>query len=168
MNNLKPHQYLVSIGIAYSVDKTDPNIFPEEALCLASEILYKDSKACSLVYTLLKNNFDLFDDQILNEQILVMKDKLAIAMLGGLLYKSNKDYFEVSIKSCKQKSKEADLTKIKKSLHILADHGQMRYDFVFLKEFKIKINEVLEVDEKKTFPRKSLILRNNHFALRLR
>lgn len=160
-------KYLVAIGVPYSVSgKIDTNILPEKALCLASPIFYSDAKACSLVYTLLKNNFDLFDDALLSQQISYMKDKLSIAMLGGILYKASKNYFTQSINKCLTLSKGASTNSIKKSMRLLADHGRLQYDDVLQRLFGIKINEISAVDPKKTILRPAIFSKNHHFALR--
>jgi predicted XRE-type DNA-binding protein len=167
MDSAKYTRYLSAIGVPYSsTEEIDSNILPEFALCLASPLLYSDAKACSLTFTLLKNNFDLFDDHKLSEQISDINDKLAIAMLGGILDKANKNYFSVSIRNCIKLSRGADITSIKKSMHILADHGRLPYDESLQSLFGIKINEIAEADRKKTIPRSALLKRNIHFGLR--
>lgn len=160
-------RYLTAIGIPYSVaGKIDTKILPEKALCLASPIFYTDAKACSLVYTLLKNNFDLFDDGQLSQQITYMKDKLAMAILGGILYKANKEYFLLSINKCIKLSKGAKTNLIKKSMRLLADHGKLQYDDILQQIFGIKINAITEVDPKKTIPRSAILSRSHYFSLR--
>lgn len=168
MSNENYTKYLFAIGVPYSVKgEIDPNILPEKAVCLAAPLFYLDAKACSLVFTLLKNNFDLFNDLELSHQISNMTDKLAIAFLGGILDKANKDYFLLSIRNCIKLSHGADSGLIKKTMHLLADHDRLPYDESLQSLFGIKINEITEVDRKKTTPRSALLLRNTHFASRV-
>jgi len=167
MSSAKYTKYLSSIGIPYSSTKEiDSNILPELALCLASPLFYSDAKACSLAFTLLKNNFDLFDDVKLSEQICNVNDKLALAILGGILDKAHRIHFSGSIRNCIKLSRGADTSLIKKSMHILADHGRLPYDESVQSLFGIKINEIKEADRKKTIPRSVLLTRNIHFVSR--
>ncbi len=167
MNSVKYTKYLSAIGVPYSLtEEIDSNILPEFALCLASPLFYSDAKACSLTFTLLKNNYDLFNDFELSEHISSMTDKLAIALLGGILDKANRNYFSASIRNCIKLSRGADTSRIKKNMHILADHGRLPYDESIQSLFGININEIAEVDRKKTVPRSALLMRNIHFASR--
>ncbi len=167
MGNLSYTKYLSTLGVPYSSnEENDSNILPEQALCLASPLFYSDAKACSLTFTLLKNNFDLFDDSKLSEQILNMNDKLAIAMLGGILDKANRVHFLWSIRNCIKLSRGANISLIKKTMHILADHGRLSYDESMQSLFGININEIVEVDRKKTIPRSAILTRNVYFSAR--
>ncbi len=167
MGKIKHVRYLAAIGVAYSISgDLNNSLLPEKALCIASPIFYSDAKACSLVFTLLKNNYDLFNDSMLREQISYMTNKLAIAMLGGILHKANKAHFSLSIKKCLKLAKGADKSLIKKSMHILADHNRLPFDETLNNLFGIKVNEITEVDRKKTFPRTTIIKTNLHFAAR--
>lgn len=167
MVNVNYTKYLSAIGVPYSSsEEIDSNILPEQALCLASPLFYSDAKACSLTFTLLKNNYDLFDDSKLSDQISNVTDKLALAMLGGILDKANKIHFALSIRNCIKLSHGADAHLIKKSMHLLADHGRLPYDESMQSLFGIQINEIAEADRKKTIPRSAILLRNIHFASR--
>ena len=167
MGDVNYAKYLSAIGIPYSSsEKIDSSILPEQALCFAAPLFYSDAKACSLAYTLLKNNFDLFDDSKLNEQISHMKDKLAIAMLGGILDKANRTHFSLSIRNCIKLARGADISPMGKTMHLLADHSRLSYDESLQSLFGIKINEIAEADRKKTIPRSAILTRNIYFSSR--
>jgi len=167
MENKKHTLLLAAIGVPYSITgKIDPNILPEKALCMASPLFYEDAKACSLVYTLLKNNFDLFDDSILSGQISQMKDILAAAILGGILHKTNKQHFKNSIKASQNLTYRAKSLSVKKPMRILADFGKVPFDNSLESLFGIKMNNIEAVDPKKTLPRETIISRNTHLMAR--
>ena len=159
---------LSSIGVPYSITgKIDSNILPEKALCLASPIFYEDAKACSLVYSLLRLNFDLFDDQLLSQEIAKTKDLLAVALLGGILYKSNQHYFKKSINVCLSATKNVNSIPLKKTMSLLADFGRVPYDDAMKSLFNIKINKIEQVESKKILPRATLVRRNSYFIQRV-
>lgn len=164
---VSPFLLLSSIGVPYSLSEdllTD--ILPELALCLASPAFYKDAKSCNLTYALLKANYDLFYDDLLCENIKNMNDKLAIAFLGGILAKANRNHFASSIELCKTKSKGADVSKIEAPLRMLAEMKAMNFDQTMI-DFGIHVNEIKDPNTKKTTPRESLSLRNSHFKKRM-
>jgi|GEM_PF-6121757 len=167
MDNKKYTLLLASIGVPYSLTgKIDSNILPEKALCLASPIFHEDAKACALVYTLLKYNFDLFDDLILSKEISKTTDHLAVALLGGILHKSNKNYFKKSIEVSVSIAKNVSTMSIKKTMSLLADFGRVPYDATMKSLFKIKINKIEEVESKKILPRATIVQRNAYFSKR--
>lgn len=169
MENKKHALLLASIGVSYSVSgKIDSNILPEKALCLAMPILHEDAKSCALVYTLLKYNFDLFDDLILSKEIAKVKDYLAVALLGGILYKANKNYFKKSIDISLNITKNISPMSVKKTMSLLADFGRVPYDATMKSLFKIKVNEIEEAELKKILPRATIIKRNAYFSKRVK
>jgi predicted XRE-type DNA-binding protein len=167
MKNKKYSLLLASIGVSYSVTgKIDSSALPEESLCLASPLFHEDAKSCALVYTLLKNNFDLFDDLLLSKQITKMTDYLAAALLGGILHKANKHYFQRSIGASKNLTENVGPMSVKKTMSLLADFGKLPYDVSMQSLFKIKMNEIEAVDPKKILPRETIVSRNVYFAQR--
>ncbi|MBY0553869.1 helix-turn-helix domain-containing protein [bacterium] len=168
MDNKKYSLLLASIGVPYSISgKIDKNILPEQALCLASPLFHEDAKACALVYTLLKYNFDLFDDVILSKEIPKNEDLLAIALLGGILHKANKNYFKKSISVILSFTKDLGPISVKKTMSLLADFGRIPYDATMQSLFNIKINEIEAVEPKKILPRATIIQRNTYFSQRV-
>lgn len=168
MDNKKYALLLASIGVPYSVNgKIDSSILPEKALCLASPIFHEDAKACSLVYTLIKYNFDLFDDLILSTEVSKMKDPLAVALLGGILHKANKIYFKKSIGVSLGVTKNVGPLSVKKTMSLLADFGRVPYDSTLKSLFKIRINEIEAVEPKKVLPRSTIVERNFYFSQRI-
>ena len=167
MENKKYTLLLSAIGVPYSVSgKIDNNVLPEKALCTASPLFHEDAKACSLVYSLLKNNYDLFVDAILTTELKKQKDTLAIAILGGILYKSSKNHFKKSVDMCVELTTGKKILEVKKPLRLLADFGQASYDLDLLSLYGLKMNAIEAVDIKKTLPRETIISRNSYFSAR--
>lgn len=158
---------LVSIGIPFSLSgEVDTDILPERALCEAAPIFYSSFKACSLTMTMLMANYSLFIDDVLASEILKIRDPLASAMLGGLLFKANPAHFIKSIESCRRMSSGFNIDLLDRSMHFLADAGRFPYDKDFESLFGIKICEVDVCDPKKTTPKEHMPYKNSHFLKR--